>query len=378
MKLKIKWPLKFDRLKLLSALLFLICAGFLAGTDEALCKLIDPTAAFGDNNGSACYIWNPLVGYAAKPGSHCSTYRSGQLYDFRINREGLRGPDYSPAPRKGTKRIFIVGASSMFAPGLKESETPAALLERNLRRAGQKVEVINVSVEGYSAIQLFIRFKQWINAYHPDIVLFNLTAQHLLTDQMLTMVSSDSSSSTLLPERVSSDPFLLTPIPIAQELKKHARLQKIVSAVMLFYQRFKISWRYKLSESGTERENKWMDISVRSMQKIQEMSEKEKFKFFVFVFSPNGISNDTTVSPALDLYTAKFFDLITPAVRFPITALLRVLQEKKLPHFVLPFPEGEASFLPKDYHFSVIGTKFVADQLFSKRSLYMPGGKKKK
>lgn len=86
---------------------------------------------------------------------------------FLINGRGFRGAP----PIEGARRVLLLGGSRAFAPGLTNAEEPSAVAEAYLQehdRAG--VDILNLSVEGYSSIQHAIRLPKYLAHYEPDLV----------------------------------------------------------------------------------------------------------------------------------------------------------------------------------------------------------------
>lgn len=358
-------------------LLFCLWLGLFPFASQSFAEVRDPTQAFDDDHVANCIDKDDLAGWAFKPGCKDTASRAGHKFDFRINREGIRGPDYPAKAPKGTTRIFVVGASIFFGPGIKETEAAAAVLEKNFRQAGEKVEVLNVSTEGYSSVQLFLRLKQWVAAYHPDIVLFNLTSQDIFVDQMLASMNLVTTASYPLPERIHHDPAHILPESVLTKLYRWPAIHRMVSAVIYSYHRLMISWRYALSPKNQEREKVWAENSVEALRRLQKMSEQQHFKFYTFLYSDPELTNTVRVNPNLNFGVTRLFDIFTPNVAFPATSIYRILEENRLPYFVTLMPEGPEFYLPRDYHFTAAGAKFMGDQLFAKRDLYFPAKKKK-
>lgn len=67
----------------------------------------------------------------------------------RVNRLGLRGPEVDAAPPEGARRLLVLGDSVAYGHMLPESESFPARLEAELRRRGERVEVLNGAAPGY-------------------------------------------------------------------------------------------------------------------------------------------------------------------------------------------------------------------------------------
>ena len=102
--------------------------------------------------------------------------------EYRINSFGLRNKEFSLEKPKDAFRIVCLGNSNTF--GWKQNEENAyprqlqRLFDRNL--PGQKIEVINAGITGYSSYQGKIFLRKDILGFKPDLVLVNYGWNDLL------------------------------------------------------------------------------------------------------------------------------------------------------------------------------------------------------
>ena len=93
-----------------------------------------------------------------------------QSVEIRLNEWGLRGRPVS-APAQVNRRILFLGGSITLGWGVAEPDTVQARLEKQLRDAGEKVEVLNGGVGNYNAERYVSRFfKQHARLEPTDIV----------------------------------------------------------------------------------------------------------------------------------------------------------------------------------------------------------------
>lgn len=93
-----------------------------------------------------------------------------QSVDIRLNEWGLRGGSVNPVP-SGGRRILFMGGSITLGWGVPEQETIQAHLEKKLREAGERVEVLNGGVGNYNAERYVSRFfKEQAELKPTDIV----------------------------------------------------------------------------------------------------------------------------------------------------------------------------------------------------------------
>lgn len=108
------------------------------------------------------------------------------------NSAGLRGGEYQRHKPAGTTRIALLGPSYIMGSGVADDDTIAARLEARLNRSvadgGQRYEVLNFGVPGYSLLQQLFQLEDRVLAFNPDLVLItvgsrldvsNFTMEHL-------------------------------------------------------------------------------------------------------------------------------------------------------------------------------------------------------
>lgn len=93
-----------------------------------------------------------------------------QSVAIRLNEMGLRGGPLQPtAP--GERRILFLGGSITLGWGVAEEDTVTSQLERKLRSAGQRAQVLNGGVGNYNAARYVSRFFKELTVLNPtDIV----------------------------------------------------------------------------------------------------------------------------------------------------------------------------------------------------------------
>lgn len=87
---------------------------------------------------------------------------------------GLRSPELPVAKSSGVVRIALLGDSFAFGWGVRQEESFAAVLERELSTIigpDRRVEVINLGVPGYSTFQEVARLEEIGLDFQPDLIL---------------------------------------------------------------------------------------------------------------------------------------------------------------------------------------------------------------
>lgn len=91
---------------------------------------------------------------------------------FRINSKGLRSDvEYPYEKPPGTLRIVSLGDSFTAGYEVDVEECFSSVLERELRRKGYPVEVLNAGVSGYSTAEECLYLERELYKYDPDLVL---------------------------------------------------------------------------------------------------------------------------------------------------------------------------------------------------------------
>jgi len=104
-------------------------------------------------------IWRPRPGAELPwaPGEH-------------VNARGFRGPELPLERTSGVPRIALLGAETVFGPGLRQPETLAARLTAEFAQRGRRVEVLDASVLGSTLRQGLERYQHDVRPYRPDVV----------------------------------------------------------------------------------------------------------------------------------------------------------------------------------------------------------------
>ena len=100
----------------------------------------------------------------------------------KINSLGLRDDPCEAAPPEGVVRLALLGASNDMGWGVAHEETYATQLEALLaapQRLGRKVEVVNLSVPGYTALEQLWAIEARALPLAPHALLFSVTLPDL-------------------------------------------------------------------------------------------------------------------------------------------------------------------------------------------------------
>ncbi|MGB0862241.1 MAG: SGNH/GDSL hydrolase family protein [Saprospiraceae bacterium] len=115
---------------------------------------------------TAYYQYDSLKGWAYRPNS------SSKNGYYNFNGQGIRGSKvYSQSPSKDTIRIALLGNSAVFSAEVRDTQSLAYYLEKELQLQGKAVEVINFGVGGYGTDQALLNWKFKAKDFKPDLVI---------------------------------------------------------------------------------------------------------------------------------------------------------------------------------------------------------------
>ncbi|MDD5216739.1 MAG: SGNH/GDSL hydrolase family protein [Candidatus Omnitrophica bacterium] len=114
---------------------------------------------------------------------HLTSHEPGE-YDtmVHINGEGFRGPEMTVEKKPGIPRIFLVGDSFVFGVGAEDDETISVLLQEQLATAGLSTEVVNVGRGSTSPLIYYLRLREEIPKFKPDMIVMMLDFSDLWED----------------------------------------------------------------------------------------------------------------------------------------------------------------------------------------------------
>lgn len=120
------------------------------------------------------------------PGSKYRHKSADGTWWFRINRQGMRDDrDFSYKKPNGVRRIISLGDSYTIGYEVDVEQTFSAVLERELRKAGHEVEVLNAGVSGFSNAEQALYLERELLKYDPDLVVLSFYVNDL-TDNVRT------------------------------------------------------------------------------------------------------------------------------------------------------------------------------------------------
>lgn len=114
--------------------------------------------------------------------------RTGEFaHPVRINGDGFRDRERSPAPPEGSQRILVLGDSYAAGLQVRFEETFQQRLEGRLNPAGSatRFEVLNAGVDGYGTAQELLLFEERAHRYGADVVVLSFFPFNDLSDNSM-------------------------------------------------------------------------------------------------------------------------------------------------------------------------------------------------
>ena len=121
--------------------------------------------------------YEALRGWGLIPGASGEDHRGGpDRAAVRVNQQGFRGAGFARTKGRDSRRILLLGDSFGFGVGVDEPHSVSSRLEELVNAdkeltAGQHVDVLNMSVSGYSTDQEILTFEAEGAPLDPDVVI---------------------------------------------------------------------------------------------------------------------------------------------------------------------------------------------------------------
>lgn len=168
---------------LMAAALAAMSLGLAVGLAEVAARALFPDWAPRTGRLANFWQYDPVVGWAHRPGMSGRFESFGFATDVHINRHGFRGPEHDYAPRPGVRRAVVLGDSFVWGFGVEERDSFTSLLQDKL---GPGAEVINLGVSGYSNDQELLVYRNEGARYQPDLVILVVAANDVANNALPT------------------------------------------------------------------------------------------------------------------------------------------------------------------------------------------------
>ena len=161
------------RERLFGALLLLASVAFTLGVLEIVARVARARQGGGKeaNEPRQYNEYDPLLGWRKKPGARVVYHRREYTVEVAVNSLGLRDPERGYAAPPGTRRVLALGDSFLEGYTVPLQDTVTQVLERELRRPGCAVDVVNGGTQAYSTDQELLFYRSEGVKYAPRVVL---------------------------------------------------------------------------------------------------------------------------------------------------------------------------------------------------------------
>lgn len=209
---------------------------------------------------------DPVLGSALRPFARGWNQTEAHAY-LEINSRGLRGPEIRLQKSEGTFRICLLGDSLIEGRQVPFESTVGRQLERKLRAAGVRAEVLNFGVSGYSTAQQLVQLQTRVRPFGADLVIFSLFPGNDIRDNSLVL-SKRSSRPTFFLNRQGAleldTSFASSPRWRRRKLRDDLRWPELVdhSAVLQLLRRTRKSLASFMLSRETQLEGLWGSVEV--------------------------------------------------------------------------------------------------------------------
>lgn len=153
--------------------------GFLLafGAAEAIARMAGLEARGVTRGDRGLWRYEALRGWGLIPGASGEDNRGGpDRGRVRVNAQGFRGADFARTKGPDTRRILFLGDSFGFGVGVDEPHTVTSRLSELVNgdaelTSGHHVDVLNLSISGYSTDQEILTFESDGAPLDPDVVI---------------------------------------------------------------------------------------------------------------------------------------------------------------------------------------------------------------
>lgn len=107
------------------------------------------------------------------------TWRKEGFARSYFDKDGMREPNLQIAKPPGVYRIALLGDSMVEGLQVPIGDTFGKLIEKELNRKNQKIEVLNFGTSGYSTVQEYMQLDKQVFNYAPDMVIVGYNSRDM-------------------------------------------------------------------------------------------------------------------------------------------------------------------------------------------------------
>ena len=228
------------------------------------------------------------------------------------------------------------------------------------------MEVINGATEGYFTAQNAIRLQEYLDAYHPDLVAFELSASGgIYSDASLESVIEYQNG---VPKALHSDPLRYFPQSVAARISQDQNMVRKLATMEEFRSRAAATWSAHLAGGlhGQDQEavsRSFLRSTVRLLTYMREASRRAKAEFVVLQDANDQATTKYNVPPNLDFGLAVKLEKFVKQLLVGSLQIAKIFSEAGIATGAIFRPNGYEHTLPGDYHFNELGAQVVAESI---------------
>jgi len=242
-----------------------------------------------------------------------------------FNTHGYRGAEWDAVPAPGTTRVVLLGGSDMVAPGLPDSLEPGILVQEALEEMGHaQVEVLNLSVEGYTTTHHAIRLGDTLRDFAPDVlVLLTITDDKIFRDIVFHRYLKFSESGH--PMRLESGKESMGPF-VHGLVGWNGTLLRYMRTALESLRVLRVARQFRDFDPAFEGPRPWEDVQLMA-HRMGHRAMKSGAKI-VFMRLPRRNQSNRVLSHHESPWVAKVFAPFTPGTTFHTGGFLRGLENR--------------------------------------------------
>lgn len=275
---------------------------------------------------SNCVSLDKYLHHVMIPNSDCRFKTNEWDVYYKINNFGLRDREFGQRKPVGTYRILMLGDSFVQGHGVSLENSLPKILEQKLNNngKGQKIELINAGVFGYSPLVEYFYLKEKGLNFEPDMAILAFSLTDFWEDRQRfreLKLSYPDLSNEELKEKISTAniEFNFAKINSTEKLSSN---QKISSA--------KISYHVKL----------WLRKNLKIYGAFVDLIKKRNQPVQKDVLHQGDIDQDIVAIMRGDKIAQNDWQKLWELPTDHIKLMSKILKEKQIPFVVVAIPEA--------------------------------------
>jgi lysophospholipase L1-like esterase len=269
------------------ARLFLLfgAAGLGLAASEAAARVFLPGLAPARSERVSFWQYDPLLGWAHRPGQRGEFVHPAFRVDVSINSLGLRDLEY-PLERGEMSRMLVIGDSFAWGFGVERHERISEILERR----HTLWEIINAGTSGYGTDQQYLYLRDRGLALAPDVVLLLFHHSDFVNNGAAEQYGYHKPYFTL-----EAGALTLHNVPVP-EAGVSQRLKRLVYGTTYLGQAFRQVTRAVSPSSRQSAQRREYDVTWRLIEATKALVEKQNSRLVLVSTRMRRVERDMLAS----------------------------------------------------------------------------------